>query len=128
MATETKKVLVVDDDPDFVEVIRTILEQEGYRVVMAANGTEALEKARAEAPDLMLLDVMMSHVLEGVEVTHLLEEDPLLRHIPVLMISSIADTSSAAFFPMDESLAIDGWISKPVSPSDLLQKVARALA
>ena len=85
-----KRILVVDDDPDFVEVTRTVLESEGYAVMTASNGEEALEMARQEIPALILLDVMMAHVLEGVDVSHRLVEDPGLRQVPVVMVSSIA--------------------------------------
>ncbi|MGQ9585700.1 MAG: response regulator [Anaerolineae bacterium] len=121
------KILVVDDDPDFVEVTRTVLEKHGYGIITAANGQEALEKAQQEVPDLILLDVMMSTVWDGVHVSDRLAEDPRLREIPVLMVSSITGTPHAAFFPTDESLSIDGWISKPVSPEALLKKVEGVL-
>ena len=124
MTVNEKKILVVDDDPDFVEVTRTVLEAEGYAVITASNGQEALATARKEVPALILLDVMMAHVLEGVDVTHQLLEDPGLKNVPVVMISSIASTPQAGFFPTDEALSIDAWISKPVSPELLLKKVA----
>ena len=120
-----KKILVVDDDPDFPEVTRTVPEAEGYAVITVSNGEEALEKARQEIPDLILLDVMRAHVLEGVDVTHRLEEDPGLKQAPVVMGSSIASTPQAAFFPIDEALSIDAWIGKPISPELLLEKVAQ---
>ncbi|NLE76085.1 MAG: hypothetical protein GX605_04965 [Chloroflexi bacterium] len=83
--------------------------------------------ACAERPDLILLDVMMNHVLEGVEVSQCLQADPDLRGIPVLMVSSITDTPGLELFPLEAPLHIDGWISKPVVPEDPLAKVARAL-
>jgi CheY-like chemotaxis protein len=94
----------------------------------ASNGEEALAKARQEVPALILLDVMMTHVLEGVDVTHRLLEDPGLKNVPVVMVSSIASTPQAGFFPTDEALSIDAWISKPVSPELLLKKVAEHVA
>ena len=124
---EPRKVLVVDDDPDFVEVTRTVLEREGYQVITATNGDEAMDRARKDMPHLILLDVMMAHILEGVDVGHRLEQDPRLKQIPVIMVSSIASTPNAAFFPTDEFPSIDAWISKPVAPADLLEKVERAL-
>ena len=118
-------VLVVDDDPDFVEITRTILEANGYDVTTAASGSQALETMRQDAPDLVLLDIMMSHVLDGLDVSHVMSEDPELRKVPVVMISSITDSPSAGMFPTDEYLAIDAWISKPVQPRELLEKVAQ---
>ena len=119
------KVLIVDDDPDFVEIMRLILKAQGYEIVTASSGNKALEAMRESPPDLVLLDVMMTGVLDGVHVAHTISEDPTLSRVPVIMISSIADSSMADVFPTDEYLPIDMWISKPVQPDDLLAKVAR---
>lgn len=118
-------VLVVDDDPDFVEITRLILRSKGYDVRTASNGDMALRMMRAARPDVVLLDVMMSSVLDGLAVAHAMHSDESLCRVPVIMISSIADSPSAGMFPTDEHLPIDMWISKPVHPEDLLKKVAR---
>jgi CheY-like chemotaxis protein len=119
------KVLVVDDDPDFVEITKTILENHGYDVNTAANGEQALRSMRADLPDLVLLDVMMSTVLDGLNLSHAMSEDAGLSKVPIVMISSITDSPSAGMFPTDEYIPIDAWISKPVQPDDLLNKVAQ---
>jgi len=119
------KVMVVDDDPDFVEITRMILERNGYKVNTAANGDQALEAMREDVPDLLLLDIMMTHALDGLGVCHVMSEDPVLKEVPIIMISSIADSPSAGLFPTDEYLPIDTWISKPVQPNELLEKVAQ---
>lgn len=119
------KIMVVDDDPDFVEITRTILLQKGYGVVTAASGDEALAKVRTDKPDLILLDIMMDTILDGVNVSQELREDPELRQIPLVMVSSITSTEHAEMFPTDEYLHVDGWLSKPVQPGDLLKAVAR---
>lgn len=121
------KILVVDDDPDFVEITRLILEAKGYEVESASSGDKALQMMRQSPPALVLLDVMMSSVLDGVHVVHAMREDGQLRHIPVIMVSSIASSPAADMFPTDEYLPIDMWISKPVQPDDLLRKVARLI-
>ncbi|MBN1657413.1 MAG: response regulator [Anaerolineae bacterium] len=118
-------ILIVDDDPDFVLVCRTILEEEGYDVEEAANGSIALNKIREAAPDLVLLDVMMSTTLEGVDVSKEIESDPELSDIPIVMVSSIATTEYAMDFPDDEPIPIEAWISKPVQPAVLLKTVKR---
>jgi CheY-like chemotaxis protein len=118
-------ILVVDDDPDFVEITRTILEKNGYSVETAASGEQALKAMRQKAPNLLLLDVMMSTVLDGLNLSHAMREDPQLKGVPIIMISSIADSSAAGMFPTDEFIPIDAWISKPVQPNDLLKKVAQ---
>jgi CheY-like chemotaxis protein len=119
------RILVVDDDPDFVEVTRTVLEAKGYQVTAAASGEKALQAMRKEVPDLVLLDVMMSSVLDGLNLSHAMNEDPMLGKVPIIMISSITDSPSAGMFPTDEYIPIDAWITKPVQPDDLLKKVAQ---
>jgi Lrp/AsnC family transcriptional regulator, regulator for asnA, asnC and gidA len=128
MSMEGTKILVVDDDPDFVEVTRIVLQEHGYQVITAANGTQAMKLAAQERPAVILLDVMMSSVLEGVSVTDKLSQDAELRNIPVIMVSSIAGTEQAGLFPTDQALAIDAWISKPVVPAQLLEQVERVLS
>lgn len=119
------KILLVDDDPDFTLVCRTILEDEGYEVEEAANGSIALQKIREAPPNLILLDVMMSSPLEGVDVSRSLQADPDLCQIPVVMVSSIATTEYASDFPEGERIPIEAWISKPVQPAILLRTVKR---
>jgi len=119
------KILVVDDDPDFVEITRTILEANGYQVGTAANGDQALNAMRKDLPDLVLLDVMMSTVLDGLNLSHVMSEDPVLKRVPVIMVSSIAESPHAGMFPTDEYIPIDAWISKPVQADALLKKVAQ---
>jgi len=119
------RVLVVDDDPDFVEITRTILEANKHSVTTAASGDEALQSMRKDLPDLVLLDVMMSTILDGLNLSHVMSEDPALREVPIVMVSSITDSPSAGMFPTDEYIPIDAWISKPVQPDDLLKKVAQ---
>jgi adenylate cyclase len=122
------KILVVDDDPDFVEITRMILEPEGYEVSSAANGAEALARMRQHRPDLVLLDVMMSHVLDGLNVSKQMQKDPEFRDIPIIMVSSIADSPHAQLFPTDEYLPVDEWMSKPLQSDALLEKVRRCLS
>ena len=121
------KILVVDDDPDFVEITRMVLEKHGYDVMAAANGAEALATMRREKPDLVLLDIMMTTLLDGLSVSEEMQADPELKDLPVIMVSSITDTRYAAVFPTEEYVHMDAWISKPVDPDDLLKKVARCL-
>lgn len=122
------KILVVDDDPDFVEIMRTVLEAQQYQVISASNGQQGMAMVKAEHPDLLLLDVMMSSVLDGLNVSEQLAADPDARYMPIIMISSIADTPHAQMFPMEEMPHMDAWLSKPVDPKTLLAKVAELLS
>jgi CheY-like chemotaxis protein len=127
MEATMAKILVVDDDPDFVEIMRMILEAHGYEVASASNGDEALRKMMEDVPDLVVLDVMMSGILDGVNVSHEMSAAPALKQIPIVMVSSITSSAHAGMFPTDEYIPIDDWISKPVQPQALLQKVDRHL-
>jgi CheY-like chemotaxis protein len=121
------RILVVDDDPDFVDVTTRILEKNGYDVLIAASGDQALNAMRQQKPDLVLLDIMMSTILDGLSVSEEMQEDPDLKDVPVIMISSISDTEHAAVFPSDQYLHMDAWITKPYKPDDLLKKIRQVL-
>jgi len=118
------KILVVDDDPDFAEYTRIVLESQGYVVRTAATTELALQMMRQDKPDVALLDVMMSYVLDGLNLTRQMRDDPELRTIPVIMISAIVSKEEAGVFPTDEYLSIDNFMTKPVDPAALLRQVA----
>ncbi|HSJ57040.1 MAG TPA: response regulator [Anaerolineae bacterium] len=118
-------ILVVDDDPDFVQITRTILLKEGYGVSTAANGAQAWEAMMKTKPDVVLLDVMMSSTLEGVDLSRKMAAEPRLKNVPIIMISSIDSTFHADKLPDNLHIPIDAWISKPVDPDHLLRTVRR---
>jgi len=122
------KILVVDDDPDFVESVRLVLGPNGYQVVSAANSDQGLEKLGEEKPDLVILDVIMSTVLDGLHMSQQMQESEEHKNIPVLMVTSIANTDYAALFPTDEYVNIDSFLTKPISPDQLLKQVRRLIA
>ncbi|MFL7808408.1 MAG: PleD family two-component system response regulator [Anaerolineae bacterium] len=122
------RILIVDDDPDFVEMTRIVLEQQGYEIDSASNGGEALQAIRADKPDLVVLDVIMSSILDGLSVTQELQDDPEHRDIPILMVTSIANTDYAALFPTDEYVHISAFMTKPIAPDELLSQVKRLLS
>jgi Lrp/AsnC family transcriptional regulator for asnA, asnC and gidA len=119
------EILVVDDDPDFLEFCRLVLEKEGYRVCLASNGDEALARMRIVKPDLVILDVMMQGVLDGLNASRIIRTDKELGKIPIIMISSIANSSSAGWFPTDDYVPVNSFLSKPVDPQKLLGEVRR---
>jgi len=120
-------VLIVDDDPDFVEVSRIVLERAGYTVLSASDGDAGLEALRKHHPDLVVLDVMMNSLLEGLNATWTIRSDEELRNMPVLMVSSIASSQYAELFPTDQYVPVDNFLSKPVPPDKLLQEIRRLL-
>lgn len=121
------KILVVDDDPDFVEVTRMVLEKAGHEVISAASGNEGLERVKRDQPDLVLLDVIMDTVLDGLSMSQRMHDAIELRHVPIVMVTSIASTDYAALFPTDEYIHIDAFLSKPIAPDQLLRQVNRLL-
>lgn len=120
-------ILVVDDDPDFVETSRIVLEGAGYQVISAADGEQGLRAMRQEQPDLVILDVMMSGILDGLNATMQMRAERGLKRTPILMISSITSSDYAAMFPTDEYIPVETFLSKPVSPDRLLDEVRRLL-
>jgi len=121
------KILIVDDDPDFVEATRLVLEKEKHEIISAPSGNAGLERIRQDRPDLVLLDVIMNTVLDGVAVTDHLQEDEQLKHVPVIMVTSIASTEYAEMFPTDRYVHISAFLSKPVKPAELIRQVNRCL-
>ena len=121
------KILVVDDDPDFVAYSQTVLESADYEVVSAGNSDQGMRALAQEKPDLVVLDVIMSSVLDGLSMSQRMAEDDMYCHVPILMVTSIANTDYLALFPTDESIHIDAFITKPVAPRELLRQVARLL-
>jgi CheY-like chemotaxis protein len=121
------KILVVDDDPDFVEFTRIVLEREGHTVVSAAGGGEALDKIVEDTPDLIVLDVIMDTVLDGLSVSQELGEHEEYKQIPIVMITSIANTDYAELFPTDEYVHLNTFLTKPVAPERLVKEVNRLL-
>jgi len=119
------EILIVDDDLDFQEFARLLLEQDGYRVSLAGNGDEALARMRIVKPDLVVLDVMMHGVLDGLRVSHVMHSDKELAKIPIIMISAIADSPHAGLFPTNEYVPVNGFLTKPVEPHKFLSEVKR---
>ena len=121
---DKKKVLLVDDDPDFVEAIKVIVENGGYAVRVAYDGAEGLEAVAEEKPDLIVLDVMMP-VMNGHEACAKLKADPQTAKIPIILLTAVADrvtTSTYTHRDMLESQAED-YMRKPVEPMELLNLI-----
>jgi len=120
-------ILLVDDDPDFVEAMGIVLEAEGCVVDSAASGREALAKMRQARPDLVILDIMMEGILDGLRASREMEVDKTLRGVPILIVSSITSSEYIGMFPTDEYLHADNFLSKPIEPARLLAEVKRLL-
>ena len=123
------KILVVDDDPDLVESVTMILESRNHDVIQAYGGIEGLEKAKAEKPDAIILDVMMPDK-DGYEVCKELKGDPEYCEIPVLLLTAVASQISSSTYTsrMGMETEADDYIDKPVEPGELAKLVERLLA
>jgi len=120
-------VLVVDDDVDFVKVAAKVLQKAGHEVTSARNGEQALAMMRRNVPDLVLLDMMMSYILDGLDVRRAMTEDPLLKAVPVIMMTSATVAKGDVTASAGEEIPVTLWLSKPLSPDKLLADVNQAL-
>ena len=122
----TRKILVVDDDPDIYEAVDMILTSRGYKVVSAHDGEEGLAAVRAEKPDLMILDLLMPRK-SGFAVLRELRESGSdeLRDMPILILTSVREEASRRRYELEtgEELDVDAYVEKPISPYILLERV-----
>jgi len=118
-------VLMIDDNPEFVEATTNLLEAKGYEVVSAANGKEGIEKAKAVSPDIILLDVMMTTESEGFDVARGMHKEETLKNTPVIIITGIRKEMNLpfGFEPNDEWLPVKAVLEKPVKPDVLLSTI-----
>lgn len=122
------KILVVDDDPDFVNLTRRILQSQNYEVLTASNGEKALAAMRnKERPDLVLLDIMMAYILDGLDVSREMASDAELKDIPVIMVTSLTGARTQMSLPSEEYIPVEDWIHKPIDPDQLLARIEAAL-
>lgn len=118
------RILAVDDSPTVLQMITAILESGGYEVITATDGSEALNAARTQSPDLIVLDVMLPKV-DGYKVCRLLKYDQQYRHIPIIMLTAKAEDQQMA---TGIRTGADQYLTKPVEPERLLEAVAAELA
>jgi DNA-binding response OmpR family regulator len=125
------QLLIIDDDPDYVEGIQSTLEKAGYAVDVAYNPDDGFKALGSKKYDLLLLDIMMGRGAEGVMVARKINKDPELRNIPVLIITGIRE-QMAFLFPGQpvhpRFLPTDELLEKPVDPDLLLEKVSHLLS
>ena len=117
------KILVVDDEPDAIDLIKFNLKAAGYEVITAADGEEALKKARSMLPDLVILDLMLPEV-DGLEVCKILRRDQRVSATPILMLTAKAAEIDRV---LGLELGADDYVTKPFSPRELVLRVKRLL-
>ncbi len=127
---EPRQLLIIDDDPDFVDGLRSILESAGYSVDVAYNPKAGFDALRAKRYDLLLLDILMGRGAEGVMVARKMRKDPELSKMPVLIITSLRE-QIAFLFPGQpvhpHLLPVDELMEKPVEPKILLERVGNLI-
>ena len=121
--SERPKILIVDDEPDYITAIQCRLEWSHYDVITASDGQEGLEKVMKERPDLVLLDTNMP-VMNGHEVLERLKQHEELRNIPVIMVTALCEAQDVA---KASSYGVADYVAKPFDFSDLVEKIAKAL-
>ena len=127
------KILIIDDDPDIILVLRLCLENAGHEVIEARDSKEGLAKLMTDPPDLIILDVMMRSTTEGFHLAlKLRNPDPTseyktLSKIPILMLTAIHSTTPLRFETDEDYLPVDDFVDKPIEPADLVRKVEALL-
>ena len=124
MAEDKKKILVVDDEPDFRMMIRARLEANGYEVSEAEDGAIGLQKARDTKPDLIILDVMMPK-MDGYKVARLLKFDERHRNIPIILLTARSQQNDRE---TGMEVGGDAYLTKPYKPEEMLETVTRLLS
>ena len=124
-----KKILLIDDDVDFVYLNKVFLESKGYQVIISYNGEEGIKKARETKPDLVILDVMMSRMTEGFDIARKLRADDDLNDIPIIMLTAIRKREKLpwTFEPDDTWLPVNRFLEKPISLEKLLEEIEKII-
>lgn len=119
-----KRIIIVDDDPNILELFRDVLTSQGYQVETFARGWDALQAVSREQPDLMVLDIMMPRV-NGYEVCQIMKENPATREIPVIFLTALSHQDALRWAAEGGA---DDYLVKPCTPERLLKHVERQLA
>ena len=118
-----KRILIVEDDRDIIELLRYNLEREGYRVAHATDGASGLEAARRDLPDLLILDLMLPQ-LSGLELCQELRRAPRTAHLPIIVLTARSDEADRV---IGLELGADDYVTKPFSPRELVARVKAVL-
>ncbi|MGQ9668294.1 MAG: response regulator [Anaerolineae bacterium] len=122
------QVLLVDDDPDFLEITRLVLIHHGIEVLTVSTREQAMSFLQREHPDVILLDVMMTYTLDGLDMVAQIRRLPEFRDTPILVISSLSQSQVSEMLPASSLQQIQGWLVKPIRLEDLAQKVRELCA
>ena len=123
------KILVVDDDPDIIEAVTTVLESvDEYDVRTARDGLECVQTVKEDIPDLLILDLLMPR-MDGFAVVRDLRENPRFRKLPIMILTSVREDASHRRYELEMGLTMDvqDYIEKPVPPVELMRRVGNLL-
>ena len=124
-------ILIIDDEPEFVEIVRTILATKQYKVSCAYSADEGFSKLEKESPDAIILDVMMGKGAEGFIFARKMRKDPRFAKIPILMLTAMREKTGFDFpgEPVHPKfLPVDEYMEKPIKPDAFLEKIEQQLA
>lgn len=130
---EKTKILVIDDDPDFVDAVTPILQSALYDVISASNPAEGKKKALSEKPDLILLDIMMDSLFDGFSLCNNIKtakEFKDVKDTPIIFVSAVKEMTGSRFQFQGEGQGMigpDDYIDKPVKPDDLIARIEKLL-
>jgi len=124
------KILLIDDDPDFVDATKLILEKSGHKVSTATQAKEGWEIAKKENPDLFLVDVMMEEPDAGFQLVYKIRNDAKLKTKPILLLTAVGKVTGFKFDKARDTdyMPVEEYIEKPVKPEVLLEKINKALS
>ena len=125
---EKRRILVVDDEPDFCSIVQGHLEKEGFEVELAYNGIEGLEKVQANPPDAIVLDVMMPE-MDGYELCKKLKADEKCCNIPIILLTAVASHVTSTRYTHRDGMSTeaDDYIAKPASAEQISESIKRLL-
>ena len=129
MTTVKGKILIIDDDQDYADALRIVLENQGHEVSHTTNILDGKRQAVSEPPDLIILDVMMDKHTDGFDLCSELKNDQACSSIPILMVTAVTEKTGFKFSPATdgEYCLADEYVPKPVPVSDLLSRVNRLI-
>ena len=127
---ESKKILIIDDDPDFVMATTVVLEAKNYKVFSAKDRKDGIEKVGRVLPDLIIMDVMMEKMSDGFELTREIKHDERYKKIPILMLTAVGEKTGFNFSKIagDEAwLPVDDYAEKPIKPEELIASIEKLI-
>ncbi len=127
--TDQKRILIVDDEPDFASIVQTNLESEGFAVEVAFDGVQGLERVKENRPDLIVLDVMMPEK-DGYKMAKELKQDPATEEIPIVMLTAVGDHVTSTRYSHADGMNMDAddYLPKPASSEQILESINRLLS